>query len=295
MIFKSLNIYQMAEVPDTEALESYFETHKFRPCLPSHEVSRGFSRILGKDCRVMSINGIHLFCMLTEEKILPTPAIKTQLNRLIQELEKKTGKKITRQEKADLKEQVTAEMLPKAFTRMIETWAYIDSKSRILVIDSNSQKQADGIARLLKGVTDGGIIFPLRPKVDLADIMAKWIRDDKAPDPFELGTKCEIQDDKGTIRYRHRSLEDDNLKGYLDDNLRVKYMSFESDRTKFVMTEDFLIKEFSLNAVALSEIESHGNDPWMKLETELQAMAIEVRKLLSDLLKAIINYERHSS
>lgn len=288
MIFKNLNIYSMPEVPDIGSLESYFESHKFRPCLPSHKSSVGFTRILGKDVRILSFNGIHLFCMLSEEKIIPPSSVKTRLNRLVADEEKRQGRKVTRSEKAEMKERVIDEMLLQAFTRTTETWAYIDSTSRILVIDTPSQKLADGIARVIKGSLEGEIIFPLRPKVDVAEVMAGWLRRDLAPNPLQLGDKCEIHDDKGTIKYRKRSLEDNNLKEYLKDDLRVKVLSLETSRCRFVLTDDFLIKEFALKDISLKEIEYRGDDQWQLMEARLELMVKEVRALLSDLLRNMI-------
>lgn len=285
MIFKNLNIYSMPEVPDIEALESYLEAHKFRPCLPSHKSSAGFTRILGKDIRVLSLNSIYLFCMLNEEKVMPPSAVKTQVNRVVAEEERKIGRKVTRSEKAEIKEKVNDEMLTKAFTRTTETWAYIDSRSRILVVDTSSQKLADGIARVIKGCLEGEIIFPLRPNTDVSAVMAGWLKKDLAPAPLELGDKCELHDDEGMIKYRKRSLEDNNLKDYLNDDLRVKTLSIETDRCRFVLTDDFLIKEFALKSSALSEVEYRGDDQWQIMESNLELMVKEVRALLSHLLK----------
>lgn len=292
MIFRNLNIYSMPEVPDIETLESYFESHKFRPCMPSHRSSSGFTRILGKDSRILSINGIHLFCMLTEEKNLPASAVKTRLNRLVAEEERRQGRKVTRNEKAEMKEKVVDEMIRQAFTRTLETWAYIDSRSKILVIDSSSQKLADGIARVIKGALEGGIIYPLRPRVDVSEVMAGWLKKDSAPSPLELGDKCEIHDEKGTIKYRKRSLEDDNLKEYLNEDLRVKVLSLETDRCRFVLTDEFLIKEFALKDLALMDLDYKGDDQWLLMEARLQLMVKEVRVLLSHLVKSIVPHSK---
>lgn len=284
MIFRNINIYQMPEIPDEVMLASYLDSHRFTPCLPSHARSVGFTKILGTESRTLKAGDVYLFCLLSEEKVMPPASVKTQLNRATQAEERRLNRSLTRNEKAELKEQIESEMLPKAFTKITETWAYIDTQSKMLVIDTSSQKRADGVARTIKGSLEGGILFPMRPKSDVGMTMGSWLVDRKAPAPFTFGEKCELYSGEGVIKYRSRCLDDEKLRQYLTDDLRLKLLSLENDRCQFVITEDFLIKEFSLKDDVLKTLDVGRGEPWEVLSGSVSLMAKEVRVLVKELL-----------
>lgn len=287
MLFKHLNIYRLGERVDVDQLEGHLESMPFAPCLPNQEKSAGFTTVFGMDNRVFSANGCLLFCLVVQEKVMPSAAVKAEFQKALMQREAK-GDRLNREEKKALKEEVRLAMLPRAFIRNAELWAYVDNQNKTLVINTTSQKSADGVAQALRGIVKDSQCHPISPQHSVGQRMTFWVSEDQAPDPFEMGFKCMISDGEGSIRYSKRSLEDDNLRDYLRDGLHVCELALVyKDRCELALTDDFMIKDFSLTDVAHQDYDPGAGEPLELLAADLTLMSNEVRDLLSDLLNVL--------
>lgn len=288
MLFKNLNLYRMGEVIDRDRLVAFLDENPFTPCLKSQERSAGFTEVVGLNERVFTVSGCHLFCLMVEEKKVPAGAIKTALNKEIQEREKKEDRRLKRDEKKALKEEIKARLLVNFPPQAKDTWAYIDTKNRLLVINSSSRKTGDAIATALRGALNDGILYQIRPQHEVSKKMTFWVSEDQAPEPFTLGDKCMIGDGDGTIRYRNRHLKDEKLQEYLRDDLFVSELALVmGERSQCTLTEDFMIKEFALSDVAMADLDAGTGEPLELLQGDMVLMSDEVNKLLENLLKAL--------
>lgn len=287
MIFKHLNLYRLGGKVDQARLDDFLDENPFEPCLPSQERSAGFNTIFGLDRRVFSASGVLLFCLVIQEKVIPAAAVKAEFQKALQ-LKEKDGVRLKRDEKKALKEVVREGMLPRAFAKNTEVWAYIDNVNHLLAINTSSRKNADGLAQTLRGVLDDGSLFPVRPQHDVGARMTFWVSEDQAPEPFGLGFKCLISDGEGSIHYKKRSLEDDHLREYLHDDLRVEELALiYKERSEFNLVEDFMIKDFSLTDEALKDLDQGNGEPLEMLAGNLVLMQAEVADLLKDLLNVL--------
>jgi recombination associated protein RdgC len=288
MFFKNLNVYRMGESIDRDRLVEFLDANPFTPCLKSQERSAGFTEVVGLNERVFTVSGRHLFCLMVEEKKVPPAAIKTALNKEVQERERKEDRRLKRDEKKALKEEIKARLIVHVPPQAKETWAYIDGREKILVINSSSRKTGDAIAQAIRGAMDTGILYPLKPQHEVSKRMTFWVGEDKAPEPFDLGQKCTIGDGDSTIGYRNRDLSDEKLQEYLTNNLFVSELALSMDeRNTFTLTEDFMIKEFTLTDVAMTDHDAGTGEPMAILQADLILMSDEVNRLLKDLLNSL--------
>jgi recombination associated protein RdgC len=289
MIFRALNIYRICDDNiDPVKLNSFLQQHAWSPCLPSQEKSAGFDFILGLKQRVFTENRCHFFRLTVEEKLLPSSAVRMETKSAIEKQAKSLGRKLTRTERQIIQDETRQKMILKAFSRISHTWAYIDTAEKLLVINTTSQKDADGIAQLMKGASSSKSIYPLKPQHDTSAKLTFWLSEDQAPEPFEVGLKCEIGDGEGTIKYNKILLDDDSLRKYLRSDMAVSSLSLSlSDQLTFVLTSDFLIKEFSLTESALEELDK-GSGTALELESgEFKLMTEKVRILTRCLLNVL--------
>lgn len=288
MLFKNLNIYRMGQEISEEALTAMLDANPFSPCLPSQERSAGFTQVVGLDSRLFSVGAVHLFCLMTEEKKVPTGAIKTALNKEVQAKEKSEGRRLKRDEKRAIQDEIKARLLVNFPPQAKETWAYVDNKAKILVINSSSRKVGDAIATILRGAMESPILFPVKPQYEVAAKMTFWVAEEQTPEPFTLGEKCTIGEEEGTIRYKDRSLEDPNLQNYLQNNLQVAELALVmGDRSSFMLTDDFMIKGFSLSEIALGDLDAGAGEPLELLQADLTLMSAEVNAALKNLLMVL--------
>jgi len=287
MIFKHLNLYRLEGKVDQARLDDFLDENPFEPCLPSQERYAGFSTIVGLDRRVFATGGILLFCLVIQEKIIPAAAVKAEFQKALQ-LKEKEGIRLKREEKKALKEVVREGMLPRAFAKNTEVWAYIDNVNHLLAINTSSRKNADGLAQTLRGVIENGTLYPVRPQHDVGSRMTFWVSEDQAPEPFTLGYKCLISDGEGSIHYKKRSLEDDHLREYLHSDLKVEEVALiYKERCEFNLVEDFMIKDFSLTDLALEDLDAGNGEPLEILAGNLILMGSEVASLMTDLLTVL--------
>ena len=278
----------MGQVISAEALLSMLDANPFAPCAPSQERSAGFTEVVGLDSRIFSVGAMHLFCLMVEEKKVPTGAIKTALNKEVQAKEKAEGRRLKRDEKRAIQDEIKARLLVNFPPQAKETWAYVDNKEKILVINSSSRKVGDAIATILRGAMESPILYPVRPQHETSAKMTFWVAEDQTPEPFMLGEKCTIGEEEGTIRYKDRSLEDGNLQDYLHKNLAVTELELlKGDRSTFTLTEDFMIKGFALSDLAMEDLDAGTGEPLEILQANLVLMGSEVSQLLQALLDVL--------
>jgi recombination associated protein RdgC len=289
MIFHNLNLFRLGASVDLTDLQIFLDTRPFSPCLPSQEKAAGFANIFGLKSRVFTANDCFLFCLLIQEKIPPAAALRSAGVRETQAFELKHKRRPSAAEKAEIKEKVRDKLvlaMPQDLARDTETWAYIDPNERLLVVNSSSSKIATAMVQLIKGVLSNGIAFPLRPQANVAETLGHWLNHECAPEPFMIGSKCELTDqDRGTIKYNYLSLEQEQLRQYLQDGMKVKNLALGyNNRCSFVLGDDLMVKEFKLTDLALSDHDAGSGEPLEGLAGDLTLMSNEVKALVHALL-----------
>lgn len=84
-----------------------------------------------------------------EERILPSTVVNEMLQVRIEEVEEAEGRKLGKKAKAELKDNLIFELLPRAFTYSTKLFAYIDTKNDFIVIDSASRSKAEDLLSFL--------------------------------------------------------------------------------------------------------------------------------------------------
>lgn len=281
MIFKNLSIYKTGSGISQQALDDFLGKHKFEPCLPSQESSAGFTTLFGLDTRVFSVNGCHLFCLKVDEKVIPPSAVKAEFKLRKEKRERALGRKLTPAEREEVRLESRSALCEVAFCRPADLWAYLDAKAGFLVVNTTSAKSASGLSQIVAGSMPGKEMLPFLPSGEIQSVMTKWLKDGVAELPFVLGDKCEITDGEGVIRYRDRLLSDTKLQNYLEDGLLSETLSLMiPGRYSFVLTTDFVVKEFSVDAEVVKNLRVPGADALEIVSTELREMSDQIRHLL---------------
>jgi len=136
---------------------------------------------------------------------------------------------------------------------------------------------------------ESNILYPVKPQHEVSKMLTFWVSENKAPEPFSLGSKCTIGEGDGVIGYRNRDLAgDERLQEYLRDNLFVSELELANgERSTFTLTEDFMIKAFDLTELALGDHDGGTGEPLELLQADIILMSAEVNSLLTSLLGAL--------
>ena len=138
MWFKNLQVYRLPANWDmsVERLEEQLAKKPFHPCGSQDMESRGWLSPLGNEVLAHAVGGQWLVCLGFEHRLLPSAVVKQEADERAEELAEQQGFKLGRKQLKELREQVTQELMPRAFTRRRRVFAWIDPVGGWLVIDA---------------------------------------------------------------------------------------------------------------------------------------------------------------
>ena len=96
-----------------------------------------------------AVGGQILLTLRAEKKLLPGTVINQVAKFRAQEIEEQQGYKPGRTQMKEIKERVTDELLPRAFSVYRDTRVWIDPRNRWLVIDAAASSKADEVIGVL--------------------------------------------------------------------------------------------------------------------------------------------------
>ena len=274
-----------------EDLEKHLSEHLFTPLASTEQSHFGWVNALGKHghSSVHSANGNFLICARKEEKMLPASVIKDKLEEKINLLEQEQGRGATKKEKEQFKEDITFELLPRAFSRITDTHAYISPVNNIIVINSSSRGKAEDLLALLRKVIGTLPVTSFDPDICVDETMTDWLTNKSLGNKFTLGMEAEFNalgDDGAIVRVKNQDLLGEEIKSHLDADKYVVKVALEWDESlSFILCEDLAIKRVKFFDVIHEQNDDIDSDDVIaKLDADFALMSGEINRFISDLL-----------
>jgi len=272
-------------------LEKHLAEHLFTPC-GSTEISHfGWVNALGKhgQTTVHSVNGNYLLCARKEEKILPAPVIKEMLEEKVALIEADQARAATKKEKEQFKEDIIFELLPRAFSRITDTHAYINPEQNIIVINTSSRSKAEDFLALLRKVLGTLPVTSVSPEKAPDEVMTDWLTENNIGENFQLGLEAEFHalgDDGAVIRVKNQELDSDEIKAHLDAEKFVVKLALEwDDAMSCILCDDLAIKRVKFFDVIHEQNDDIDKDDVVaRLDADFALMAGELNRFINDLL-----------
>lgn len=200
-----------------------------------------------------------------QEKILPASVLNEQLAEKIDAVEEAEGRRPGRKEKDALKEQLRAELLPRAFHKTRRTSAWIDLKHQWLVINAASEKTADDVTAHLRESLGSLPVIPVGKSVAGSAILTEWFQQpERRPEGTELLEDLELvmaEDPTIKARYRNLDLEAPEITHSLDSGMRIRQMGIVlNDNCQAVIDDSFTLKRLKFTDT-LIEQSGDSDDP----------------------------------
>ena len=255
MWFKNLQVHRFTRPFDltTERLESQLESLTFTPC-GSQDMSRfGWTPPLGKFGRALThyADGQILICARKEQKMLPSTVIKEQLAEKVEAIEFEQGRALRKKEKEALKEELLHTLLPRAFSRTTNTFAWINAADGLLIVDASSAKKAEDVLALLRKSIGSLLVVPVALKNPPEITMTEWLQQGNLPAAFTLEDESELRsamEHGGIARFKQQDLMTDEVKNHLaNDKLVTKLALNWGERLSFVLGDDLSIKRLKFS------------------------------------------------
>jgi recombination associated protein RdgC len=274
-----------------DQLEKHLAEHLFTPCASTEQSHFGWVNALGKQghSTVHSANGNFLICARKEEKILPAPVIKDMIEAKVAQLEVEQARSATKKEREQFKEDIIFELLPRAFSRVTDTHAYINAEHNLIVVNSGSRGKAEDLLALLRKVIGTLPVTSVSPETAPDELMTDWLNEKSIGDNFTLGMEAEFHalgDDGAVVRVKNQDLDCDEIKTHLDADKYVVKLALEwDDAMSFILCDDLAIKRLKFFDVLQEQNDDiDSDDALAKLDADFALMAGEINRLINDLL-----------
>ncbi|WP_448250263.1 recombination-associated protein RdgC [Thalassotalea agariperforans] len=292
MWFKNLYVFAFTKKFEWQEqdLEKQLSENLFTPCGSTEMAHFGWVNALGKhgSSTVHCANKNFLLCARKEEKILPAPVIKDMIDEKVNQLEAEHSRGATKKEKEQFKEDIIFELLPRAFSRVTDTHAYINADENIIVINTSSRAKAEDFLALLRKSL--GTLPVTSPSPELApdEVMTDWLVEKNLGDPFVLGMEAELHalgDDGAVVRVKNQDLGSDEIKVHLDAEKYVVKLALEWDEAiSFILCDDMAIKRIKFFDVLQEQNDDIDKaDVAAKIDADFALMAGELNRLINDL------------
>lgn len=291
---KNAIAYDMA-LPLYHVLEEAFSKKLYRDPLPEQGASIGFVEhsVARKLIPILDDNTIAFEVQLAKKRV-PTSAIKEGVRRRCAEIEEQLGYNPGRKERAEIKEEVTLELLRGTPAALSRVECLYDPGTRILLIGTGSQVTADEVTALLIHTLEAVQTRTLNvsdPARGLTTKLRAWSLDGYEPDifhPFTLGQVVVFANEKQRISVRNRELDETYhaVDEALDKGFLVKELALQTDNIAFRLTDKFHFKGIQLTDLALEseELFDDAIDAW---QHETSVLFLEMRAVVDSLVKLL--------
>lgn len=298
MWFKNLRLYCLTK-PFTlsqEDLEKQLGDYVFAPC-SSYEKSRigWVSPIPTTDTETEPalshvVGNYIMLCAQTQDRLLPASVVRDYTEEKVAELEERQARKIYRKEKKQIQEDMVAQLLPQAFTRNQQLYAYIAPKENLLVVNAASAPKAEEFVNLLRD-TLGSFPVALPDSVrSPSDVMTQWLRDQKAAGHFSLHEDCELYnplDGSNIIRCKGQDLLSDEMAAHIEAGKQVKSLGVAwNNLLSCVIDDDLSIKRLRFEEMREESDSFEEESAAQKFDQEFALMTLELENFFKALFEA---------
>lgn len=283
MWFNNINVYQLHnnEALDSIALNDMLAGDAAKP-LGSADASRyGWTPPAGRASKVYlhESQGHRLISMLKQERILPGSVVKEALEEKVEEIETREGRKVTRGEKTAFKEQITEELLPRAFVKSTKIDAWWDIQRNRIIINSASRTRCEELLDLLRQTLGSLKVTPLSTQTLPIRAMTDWLGDASTrPANLALRDKATLKakGDDGKIAANQVDLDSDEIQQLLESGrLATELAVTINDNVSAVLTENLTLKSlrYGDKLIEQADAQDDGDDRIARLESDFFLMA----------------------
>lgn len=200
-----------------------------------------------------------------QEKLLPASVLNEALAEKIDAIEDAEGRRPGRKEKDTLKEQIRAELLPRAFHKTRRVSAWIDLKQQWLAINASSEKAADDFTAQLREAVGSLPVLPVGKSISGGTLLTHWFQEPTSrPEGTELMADLELvmmEDPTVKARYRNLDLDAPEIAHSLESGMRIRQLGLSlNDQCQCVIDDTMTLKRLKFTD-SLVEQASDSDDP----------------------------------
>lgn len=294
--FKNMMVYRLnRDIPlSADDMEKQLEAYTFSPCVSQDMSKTGWVSPMGNrsDALTHVNNGQIVICARKEEKILPSPVVKQALEAKISKLEAEQSRKLKKTEKDSLKDEVLHSLLPRAFSRLSQTFIWIDTVNSLIMVDCASAKKAEDTLALLRKSLGSLPVVPLTLESPIELTLTEWVRSGDLPAGFALMDEAELKailEDGGVIRCKKQDLVCDEIANHIEAGKLVTKLALDwQERIQFVLADDGSVKRLKFSDTLREQNDDIDREDFaQRFDADFILMTSELAALTSNLVEAL--------
>ena len=293
MWFKNLKIYQLTQALDIDPddLHDQLSQAPFRPCGNQDLASMGWTAPLKQGASLVhAADGRILLSLKKQERILPGAVVAAELEERVEKIERDTGAPVGKKAKQELKQEITHQLLPKAFTRDSYTFGFISTKENLVVVDASADGKAEVFLAHLRKTIGSLPVVPLCRR-SLSPDLTNWLKGEAIPEGFSLLEEAELKspnEDGAIIRCKNQPLDAEEIQLHLQNGKLVQKIALDWDeRLTALLQEDLTVKRLKFSDVLREQNDDIPKDQQLaRLDADFCLMAAEVVNLVKALDQA---------
>ena len=274
---------------DASELSQRLSRRPFQPCRPSQPVSSGWVAALSDDASdfVHKSADYWLIRLQREERLLPASVIRREVNSRIQEIQAVQGRRVQRKERLDIVDEVTQDLMPRAFTKAQHLEALINDREGWVWVNTASAARAEELLSLLReGLGNLPVVIPDTQKSPVI-VMSQWLLKGGLPEGLSLGGDVDLEDPQkegGVVRVRGMYLESDEIRRHIESGKQAVRLALSwQDQVDFVVDRDLSLRRIRFS----DELKSINEELQEDVLARRDADCLLVGETLSTLQTAI--------
>lgn len=294
MWFRNLQIFRLADAwqYSSEDLANALNRGLFVGCGATDQMARGWVPPRGAEGElVFTQQKQQLIALGVEQKLLPAAVVRQYAQEKLEDIEAAQGYKPGRKQVREVIEQMTLELLPRAFAKRGLTYLWIDPVNRWLVVDAASSQRADDAIEQLKLSLGDLPLSLLKTRLAPATAMTQWLADGAAPEGFTIDRDCELRavaEERAAVRYVRHNLDSDDVRNHIVAGKTVTRMSLTwQDRVSFILTEQLQIKRLTFLDILKEDAERQAENTDDLFAANFSLMCGNLEQLLANLTEAL--------
>ncbi len=277
---------------DPEKLNEQLARRPFQKCGGLDWFSEGFEPPAGHLPNPLHCSrGYYQFRLRREDKVLPGGVIRDHLDGRVAEIESTELRKVGRKEKLQLKEQITDDLLPRAFTRSSATVGHLDTHRGFAIIQASSVSKAENLVSCIREAIPPFPCALVRTKLSPHNLMTDWLAAGEASHGFELDAECELKDaseNGAAVKAVRIDLTAEEIRQHIATGKQVTRLGLIwRERIRFVLTDQLQLKRLQFLDVLQEEASQAGDDLASLYDATFLLANEELGDLINDLVEAL--------
>ena len=292
--FRNARIYLLTQSIDLSAgaVQAALDARPFHPCGAWDTQRMGWVSPVRGGASVHAVGNELLVCLRHEEKILPPAVVREETDERVAAAEQDTGRPLRRKERTEIKEQVTLELLPKAFTKSRYTSAWISPDQDLVVVDAGSSSQAETLLSELREALGSLPVRPPMVQQSPSFTMTQWMNGAMhPPEGLVLGDECVLVDDEAQgakVSAKRVDPCGDEIRAHLNNAMSAdQLLMYWEDRLAFILGADLTIRRMHYGEAMSEALDEMGaDDVQERFDTAFALMTAEFQRLIPALFDA---------